>query len=91
MAIARFHSFRGEKSALILVKENPFVFNSTAVYVPKEGIPADVWEMKDDEPTAIEGNSFEIPEGFKVVDFVDPETGEVRKANNGETLKVLAY
>lgn len=81
MAIAKFHSFRGEHSALIMVKENAFVYTSTAVYVPKESIPSGI------EP----GASFEIPDGFKVVDFIDFETGEARTSKDGSVLKVLAY
>ena len=35
MAIAKFHSARGEKSALILLKHNELVFGWTPVYVPR--------------------------------------------------------
>ena len=80
MALAKLHSFRGEKSALILVKENPFVFSATPVYVPKSAV---VDKQPDDE--------FEIPDGFKLVDMVDTETGEVRVAKDGSPLKILAY
>ena len=81
MALATFHSFRGEKSALIGVKENALVFTNTYVYVPKEAIPEG----------AEKGTQFEIPSGFRVVDFVDPESGEVRTSKDGQPLKVLAY
>ena len=81
MAIAKFHSFRGAKSALILVKANALVFNSTAVYVPKDAIPAGL----------AEGSTFEIPDGFRIEQFVDPITGEVRMTQSGEPLHVLAY
>ncbi len=64
-----------------MVKANPFVFTSEAVYVPKEALPAGIKE----------GETFEIPDGFKVVDFVDFESGEVRTAKDGSPLKVLAY
>ena len=81
MATAKFHSFRGDKSALVLVKANPFTFQSDAVYVPKEAIPAGIKE----------GDSFEIPSGYKVVDMIDPETGECRQSKDGHNLKVLVY
>ena len=81
MATAKFHSLRGEKSALILVKANPFVFAATPVYVPKEAIPANCKE----------GDSFEIPDGYSLVDMVDVESGEVRVAKDGTPLKVLQY
>ena len=81
MAIAKFYSFRGEKSALIFVKANAFVFNSTAVYVPKEAIPAGT----------VEGGTFEIPDGYKIVPMVDPVSGEIRTSKKGETLHMLTY
>ena len=80
MAIAKFHSFRGEKSALILVKANAFVFNATAVYVPKEAIPAGM----------AEGASFEIPDGYTLAPMVDQD-GVARTAKNGEPLHILTY
>lgn len=80
MAIAKFHSFRGEKSALILVKANAFVFNATVVYVPKEAIPAGIKE----------GDSFEIPDGYTLAPMVDAD-GVARTAKNGETLHILTY
>ena len=79
MALATFHSNRGEKSSLILIKANALVFNATPVYVPRaatEGLK--------------EGESFEIPDGFRIVDMVD-ENGESRKTESGEPLKVLTY
>ena len=81
MAIAKFHSFRGEKSALIMVKANLLVFTATAVYVPKEAVPSDIKE----------GDTFEIPDGFKIVDYVDFESGEVKTSKEGSPLKVLVY
>lgn len=80
MAIAKFHSLRGEKSALILVKANKFVFASTPCYVPREAVA----DLK-------EGDSFELPDGFKLVDMVDTQSGEVRTTEGGEPLKVLMY
>lgn len=81
MAHAKFHSNRGEKSALILVKANAFVFGSTPVYIPRKAVPAGINE----------GDSFEIPDGFKLAPMVDSDTGEVRTAKNGEELKQLVY
>lgn len=81
MAKATFHSNRGEKSSLILVKPNAFVFSAEPAYVPREAIPAGVKE----------GDTFEIPDGFKLVDIVDHETGEVRTTKDGMPLKQLAY
>lgn len=79
MAIATFHSFRGEKSALILVQANKFTFTKECVYVPKKACE----EM-------IEGQEFEIPDGFKLVDMIDSD-GVVRTTTEGKTLKMLAY
>ena len=81
MAIAKFHSFRGANSALILVKANAFVFNSTAVYVPKDAIPAGLDE----------GGIFEIPDGHSIEQFVDPISGEVHTTKDGQPLHILTY
>jgi hypothetical protein len=81
MAIARFHSFRGKSSALLLVKENEFVFSSVAVYVPKEAIPVGTEE----------GSNITIPDGYKIVPFIDFETGKVRTAEDGSELRIMAY
>ena len=81
MAIAKFHSFRGEKSALLMVKANAFVFAATAVYVPKEAIPAGIKE----------GDTFDIPDGYTIVPFVDFETGEARTTKDGAPLHTLSY
>ena len=80
MAKAVFHSLRGEKSALISIKANKFVFGGTFVYVPRQAIVGM-------EP----GEEFEIPDGFRIVDMVDLETGEIRTAKDGSPLKVLAW
>ena len=81
MAQAKFHSLRGEKSALILVRPNQFVFSTDPVYIPKDALPEGI----------VEGESFEIPDGFKLVDFIDYESGEVRTTKDGQPLKILAY
>lgn len=80
MAKAKFHSNRGEKSALILVRENAFVFSATPVYVPRASVEG-----------MVEGQEFDIPDGFRCVDIIDVETGEVRTAKDGSPLKQLAY
>lgn len=79
MAKATFHSLRGEKSALILVRANQWVFQATPVYVPKSACEG-----------MVEGQEFDIPDGFKLVTMVD-ENGEARKTTSGEELKTLAY
>ena len=81
MAKAKFHSFRGEKSALILVKANQFVFNASPVYVPKDSIPESIKE----------GDTFDIPDGYSLVPMVDPETGVVRTTKEGAELHILQY
>lgn len=79
MAFAKYHSDRGEKSALLLVKANKFVFAATPVYVPREAVAG----LKV-------GDSLEIPDGFKLIDMVDQD-GVVRTTEDGQPLKVLAY
>ena len=81
MAIAIFHSIRGEKktTALILVKRNKFVFSSEAAYCPANALPEGI------KP----GESFEIPDGYTLVDFV--VNGETRHTKDGIVLKTLAY
>lgn len=79
MAQARFHSYRGEKSALIGVRANAFTFGWTHVYVPRTACP----NME-------EGHIFDIPDGYKIVDMIDPD-GNIRTTKDGEVLKVLAY
>lgn len=81
MAIAKFHSLRGEKSALIMVKPNAFVFSATPCYIPRAALPTNI----------AEGAEFQIPDGYTIVDMVDTESGEVRTTKDGEALKVLAY
>ena len=81
MAIATFHSNRGEKSALILVRPNKFVFSAVPVYVPRAAMPVDIKQ----------GDEIEIPDGYKLVDIIDVETGEVRTTQDGTPLKQLHY
>lgn len=88
MALATFHSLRGEKSALLMVKANALEFSATPVYVPRVG--ADHFAKKE-LTDADKGLSFEIPDGYKLVDIVDVETGETRTTKDGTPLKQLAY
>ena len=82
MAIARFHSKRGTKSALIGVKANAFVFGWTHVYVPLNAVP--------NHETITEGTEFNIPDGYKLVDMINPD-GNIATTKEGEPLKVLSY
>ena len=75
---ATFHSLRGEKSALIMIRKQ-FSFSAQPVYVPRVDLPSDIEE----------GQSFDIPDNLNIVDLVDFETGEVRTTKNGEPLKTL--
>jgi len=88
MATATFHSLRGEKSALILVKNNPLEFSSSPAYVPRSGVQFYSGKPAKDME---QGEQFTIDDGFKLVDMVDPESGEVRTTKEGEPLKMLAY
>ena len=64
-----------------MVKANAFVFAASPVYIPRTALPEGI----------AEGDTFEIPDGYKLVDLVDYDTGEVRTAKDGSALKVLAY
>lgn len=88
MAIATFNSLRGEKSALIMVKANPLCISAEAVYVPRAGV---TFFAKKDVDTLVKGDTFEIPDGYKLEDFIDPTTKLPRTTKDGEVLKVLVY
>ena len=79
MAQAIFHSLRGEKSALLLVKANPFVFSSSPVYVPKDAVAG-----------LSQGDTIEIPDGYTLVPMLNQD-GTERTTNDGTPLKVLSY
>lgn len=79
MAKAVFHSNRGEKSALILLKANEFVFSSTPVYVPRTAVAG-----------LSEGDIIDIPDGYKLADIIG-EDGEIRTTKDGVPLKQLVY
>jgi hypothetical protein len=88
MARAIFNSLRGEKSALIMVKANVLEFSASPVYVPRTGANLLAGrELTDDD----KGHEFDIPDGFKLVDIVDIDTGEVRTTKDGVPLKQLSY
>lgn len=77
MRILEFHSLRGEKSALMLIKDS-FAFSSTPVYIPRTAVT----DMKA-------GDTIPFPKGYKTAPIVDVETGEVRTAENGNALLQL--
>ena len=79
MASAIFHSLRGEKSALLLVKANAFVFSSSPVYVPRAAVAG-----------LSQGDTIEIPDGYTLIDMVDKD-GAPRTTEDGITLKILHY
>jgi hypothetical protein len=80
MALATYHSDRGEKSALIMVKANKFEFSPRPAYVSRKGV----------EGLEV-GDSFQIPDGYKFVDIVDSETGEIRTTKDGIPLQTLVW
>lgn len=90
MALATFHSLRGEKktSALLLVKKNTLQFSSDPVYVPLVGAIHFAGKPLTDKDN---GFSFEIPDGYTLEDIVDSVTGEIRTAKDGSPLKQLVY
>ena len=80
MPVFKFHSFRGEKSALLLLSR-PFCYGQTPVYVPKKDLP----------DTIVAEDVVAIEAGFILIDMIDVDTGEVRTAGDGSPLKVLSY
>ena len=80
MALAKFHSKRGTKSALIMVRANKYSFESKPAYVPLAAVDG----ME-------EGEEFEIPDGFKLVEWMDYEAGTVRTTEKGEPLHILVW
>lgn len=79
MALAKLHSLRGEKSALLLVKANKFQMQSECAYVPKESV-------EGIEP----GEEFAIPDGYKLQPMTT-EDGEIRTTKAGEPLHTLVW
>ncbi len=94
--IATFHSYRGEKSALIMVKANQFVFSGDPVYIPRTSLPSNLIEavdalkegeeLKKDDPLKV----FNIPEGYSLTPLTN-EDGSIRTTTSGETLHKLNY
>ena len=100
MAKANFHSLRGEKSALIMVKANSLVFSPDPVYVSRAGVAEfagkPIEELK-------KGDSFNIPDGYSMVEMptFDEKTGKQivdadgvivpRTTKDGVPLKTLMY
>jgi hypothetical protein len=80
MALGKLHSLRGEKSALIMVKANKFQMNWSCAYVPREAVEG-----------IAEGETFPLPDGYKLAAMVDSTTGEVRTTKNGATLHTLIW
>lgn len=66
MATAIFNSYRGTKSALVLVKMSALQYGGTPVYVPASACP-----------NMVKGDSIEIPDGFKLVPMKDTD-GNIR-------------
>ena len=79
MAIGTFHSFRGEKSALILVKANKLVFQTTPVYVPKDACEG-----------MVKGDFIDVPDNYMLIPMVSAD-GEPRTTTDGEPLYMLGY
>jgi len=92
MAIAKFHSIRGEKgtTALIMLKLNPFAFGAHPVYVPAD-VVAQIAGVE--EASLIpEGFDFNIDDKYcTIVDFeVEGEVRRTTKENGSVKLKTLA-
>jgi len=90
-AVAVFHSLRGEKSALVLVKRNPLEFDATPAYVPRTGIAhligISVAELGDDHA----GACVSIPDNYSLISMTDQD-GKVRTTQDGKTeLKQLVF
>jgi hypothetical protein len=79
VAIAKLHS-RKNKFALILVKANKFQATATPAYVPLDSVE----DVK-------EGESFHLPDGYRLNPMVDVATGEARTAADGSPLHTLAW
>lgn len=103
MAKASFHSVRGEKgtTALILLKQSAFQFGATPVYVPLEAV-AEALSVDADElavftkdtPVSKEDAkkyTFEIPDGYSLVESFDENTGEVVTSGDGSPLLRIEY
>lgn len=81
MSVLTFHSFRGEKSALVYIQDD-FSFELTWLYVPKRAF--------GDSPIKGETTRDVDMSQYDIVPIVDLDTGEVRKAKDGSVLKTLS-
>lgn len=83
MAIAIFHSVRGEKktSALIGVKANKLVRSWTYCYCALAGVP---------EASQVKDEIFPIPDGYFLQEMYDKE-GEPITSEDGTVLRELMY
>ena len=79
MAIATFIK-RTEKTALLSILPNEFVFSGNLAYVPSAAIPMD---------TKV-GDKIEIPDGFEFVPMVGKD-GETFTSEKGDVLHMLKY
>ena len=92
MAKARFHSLRGEKSALIAVKPNSFQLSNTFVYLDRSGV-ASACKKTQEELVDLNWDSeliFDIPNDYRIVDLVGSD-GEPRTTKEGEVLRTLVW
>lgn len=90
MALATFHSVRGEKktSCLLMVKKSPLSFSSDPVYVPLVGASHFAGKPLTDKD---KGFAFEIPDGYTLEDILN-EDGTARTTKDGSAnLKQLVY
>lgn len=90
MAKAYVHSLRGEKLALIGVKANELQFGWDHAYVPRKPVEKYTPRVNSEGEETEEFDTFDIPNGFRLVPMVD-KNGEVLTAKNGEELKVLSW
>ena len=94
MAKAKFHSLRGEKSALIGISPNEFQFGNTFVYVSRAGVLKAIGKKDSDFEKDTnyweDEHVFDIPDGYKIVPIVD-EDGVIRTAKDGSELKTLVW
>lgn len=80
MALATYHSDRGESSALVMVKANKFEFSAKPAYIPREAVAG-----------LNVGDTFELPDGFRFVEKIDYKTGEVQTTKEGVPLHILVW
>lgn len=73
MAQITYHSERGEKSALVMYKENPFQFGGQPVYIPRSA-----WNG------AKQGDTMDVP-AMHLVPMTDEE-GNARTSKDGAVL-----